>query len=668
MHNTSSGPPIPFASSARPARPVGAVASSGALAEGNPLGEWAYPASSGAAHPYRPEPASEPIVAYPQNRTMPARPRELVAAVALVALADVAFVRSLEIPEPLSIRGVTASLFFLAVPTIVVLAARARRVTTRLAIAGSLFLAIAARCALAPTLGTVLLGLLGVFALAVTLRSRRAFMTDVALSLGATLTTTPRRLWAAAVGARGALMGRPGTRSLAPIVVPLALVSVFVGIFGLANPLVGRWLSALSTLELPYVERMVAWVPIGVGAVLLLRPAVRPWSRAESAETDTLADRTSLNVAQNAMLALNTLFALYNALDAAYLWAGSPPPGVSERAYAHQGAAWLTLAIAALTVVVGVLFRGALAHDPRAKLGRALAFVWLGQGLVLALGTYRRLAIHITTSGLSNIRILGMMGTTLVVVGLIQVGMKLSGRRSFAWLLRRQLDALALGLLAFCLMPTHLISARINLRRVMEHEYQALVHVEEEVLEVESAAALLPMVDHDDERIRRGIAALLLDERDTLRAGQLRHGPYRDYATTHTLRRLEAASPKLEAVLGDVARVDAIRPFEYIRNSAIEGEIAQSEIAKVEPAVSRRDKPLRAWMDEARSKLDPTRDSISVTVPHSLAALADENQYNAVVTVTRGDSKREIELVVVRFEGTRDWMIRDVRELTPPSR
>jgi hypothetical protein len=173
------------------------------------------------------------------------------------------------------------------------------------------------------------------------------------------------------------------------------------------------------------------------------------------------------------------------------------------------------------------------------------------------------------------------------------------------------------------------------------------------------------MVDHDDERIRRGIAALLLDERDTLRAGRLHHGPYRDYATTHTLRRLEAASPKLEAVLGDVARVDAIRPFEYIRNSAIEGEIAQSEIAKVEPAVSRREKPLRAWMDEARSKLDATRESISVSVPQPLA---DENQYKVIVTVTRGDSKREIELVVGRFEGTRDWTIRDVRELTPPSR
>ena len=62
MHNTSSGPPIPFASSARPARPVDAVASAGALAEGHPLGEWAYSAYSGAAHPYRPEPASEPIV------------------------------------------------------------------------------------------------------------------------------------------------------------------------------------------------------------------------------------------------------------------------------------------------------------------------------------------------------------------------------------------------------------------------------------------------------------------------------------------------------------------------------------------------------------------------------------------------------------------------------
>ena len=141
----------------------------------------------------------------------------------------------------------------------------------------------------------------------------------------------------------------------------------------------------------------------------------------EEADTTGTTTRGALIVARNALVPLNIVFFVYNALDVTYLWAGAPPPGVSERQYAHEGAAWLTLALALLTVVVGVMFRGSLAHDTRGKMARLLAFGWQAQGIILAGGTFRRLAIHITTSGLSNVRILGMFGTAVVAFGLVLV-------------------------------------------------------------------------------------------------------------------------------------------------------------------------------------------------------------------------------------------------------
>ncbi len=629
-------------------------------------GSYERNAPSRNPHPYRPEPkweARDEVQRPP--RALPARPRELVVAILLAVLADVALFRARDI----AIRGLGSAVFFVAVPIFIVVAARVRRASVRFGAIVAILLAIAGRCAYAPNVGTVVLGLVSVFALAITLRSRSAFLTDVAAAFGGTLVTLPRKLAGAVEGLRRSISGggeKSAGERLAPVLVPFFLVSIFIGIFGLANPLVAKWLvAAQRAVHLPSGMRAVLWLFYFGGALLLLRPAMATSSAPEAAECDDDASKGSRSVAQNALVALNALFLMYNALDATYLWAGSPPPGVSERAYAHQGAAWLTVAIAVLTFVVGIMFRGALAHDAKAKLARVLAFAWLGQGLVLALGTFRRLGIHITTSGLSSIRILGMMGTGLVVVGLVQVGVKLLRRRTFTWLVRRQLDALVLGLLAFSILPTHLVSAGINVHRVMEREYQALVHVEEEVVEVESAAALLPIVGHEDERIRRGMAALLLNERDALRERTTGLALLdRDYATTTTLRALENATPELEAVLGDVERADAIVPFEYIRNSAIEGEIAQSEISKVERAQTRGEKFVRTWIAEQSMAFVQRQEAPGTKAIFHPAADANHLEVSVFLVPMFGDGPKkvaEVVLVLRRNTVTRQWQFVEER-------
>ena len=541
-------------------------------------------------------PAWDPTPTHRKARTMPARPREIFAAIGLVVAADLALWSG----KDLGVGGFGAAAFFVAVPVLLLAAARARRLTVRLGAIGAMLAMVAARCAFAPSAGTVLLGLLGVFTLAITMRSRSAFLTDVASSFASTFATVPQRLEAFASGLKKHFAStRDGKRSVAHFAIPAGLVATFVTLFAFANPLVARWLGGLTQVfGVPSPGRVVTWFCLLFGAILLARPAFRRSAAREDADTTGETTQGALAIARNALIPLNAVFFIYNALDATYLWAGSPPPGVSERQYAHEGAAWLTATLALLTVVVGVMFRGALAHDARAKLARILAFGWLAQGIVLALGTFRRMSIHITTSGLSNVRILGMFGTAVVVAGLVMVGMKLFKRHTFVWLLRRQLDALVVALLGFALLPTHLLSARINVSRVMEHEYQALVNVEEQAQETESAAALLPLLDHDDERIRRGVAALLLNERDAVRRTvKAKHGwRERDFATAGAARDLEAASAKLDAVLGDVDRPAAIQPFEYIRNSSIEGAIAQSEISKVEFAKTRSQILVDRWV------------------------------------------------------------------------
>jgi hypothetical protein len=526
-----------------------------------------------------------------------ARRRELLGAVALTAAVDFGFFRA-HLAAP---GGTALGITFMVLPIVLLASARRFRITTRLVLMLLVLLLVAARSVFAPNPGTVLLGVAATFAAAVAMRHRRAFLTDVCASLGCTLGSMHRRVWSGVAGAMQLVSGRGGgRRSLLPVVVPVVLVSAFAGIFALANPLVGKWMgAAFHALSYPTAPRVALWASMLGASMLLLRPAVFRWSAAETADNSSESTKVARSVAMNTLGALNVLFLLYNALDVTYLWAGSPPPGISEREYAHQGAAWLTAAMALLTIVVGVFFRDSLAHDPRAKKARWLAFAWLAQGAVLALGTFRRLGIHISTSGLSSIRILGMVGTALVVVGLLQVGYKLFAGNSFAWLLRRQLDALAVAAALFTLAPTHWLSARINAVRIMEHRYQALVHAEEEVHEAESVAQFLPLLNHDDERIRKGMAALLLNERDSLRERANSRGfRDQDMASTRALGTLDAAAGELKATLGDVARAEAILYFEYIRNSSIEGDIAESEISKVPFAKSRADKLATSWLGD----------------------------------------------------------------------
>jgi hypothetical protein len=519
----------------------------------------------------------------PEPKPAPFRVVELAAAGAIVVGCDVALVSR----QGLASGGFGLALLFVVMPAALAVAARARRTSARLGVVIGLLAAVAARCFFDPTPGTVMcgLGLLVVFGL--TLRARRMFLPEALVSALSAVAKLPSRLGAAAAGVkRLTARTRFGKVSLLPIVVPMALGMAFAGVFALANPVVAHalgvaWGFLASVIGFPSPARIFVWVLAATGAAALLRPAVRLAQGTEAASEEGEATPVALLVARNALGTLNVLFLLYNVLDAAYLWTGAPPAGMDTQKYAHQGAFWLTVALVMCTGVVGVMFRGALAHDTRAKTARTLAYVWMGQGLVLALGTYRRIAIHITHSGLSDLRIVGILGTTLVVVGVVAVALKLRDRRTFTWLVRRQLDALVLGVVLYAVFPTHLVSARVNVARIEGGEYPPMLHMFRQSSQPESAAELVPLLHHHDVRVRQGVAALLEQERTKLAHGVAEQGSWRerDVASRRTLRKLDEAGPEIDAVLGAVDRSAARQVLLEISRVANEGRSLEELLA-----------------------------------------------------------------------------------------
>lgn len=521
------------------------------------------PSAAWVGPPYRPTPAwAAPAVPRPKPRPAPFRSRELGAALAAILAVDLALFAGGELAG----GGFGLALFFVAVPATVYAGVRARRPSTRLLALTGLLAAVALRCAYAPTVGAVLVGLALLFGFTLSLRARHVTVPDALASAAFALGALPSRVAAAAAGvSRLAARTRVGRVSVLPIVVPVLLCALFAHVFALANPLVSRavrsaWSAISSVLALPSPGRLVVWALAAAGAATLLRPSMRLRRADDAAAVGEPATPTAIAVARNALLGTNLVFLACNALDAAYLWAGTPPPGLQTQRYAHEGAFWLTVALVLLTVVVGVMFRGALADDPRARTARGLAYAWIAQGLVLAGGTYGRIGMHIHKSGLSDLRIVGILGTTSVVVGVVAVALKVRRKRTFGWLLRRQLDALTITAALYTVAPTHLISAHVNVARIASGEYRPLLHMFRQSAETESAAALLPLLRHHDVRVRQGVAALLERRRERLRdeVSRARSWQERDLASARTLAALEAAAPLVEATLGDVDR-DAAR-------------------------------------------------------------------------------------------------------------
>ncbi len=535
--------------------------------------------------------ASMPRKPKPQPR--PYRPVELAAVLGVVALTDICLWASGDgTTREESGLGLGFALLFAAVPVLLFFAARARRTrgSVRLGVVVALLTLVAARCAYCPTTGTVLSGLMLVGAFVVALRARSAFVPEIVLAAVSAVPKLASRIGAASAGVvRLAGRTRLGNVSVLPIVVPAGLVAMFLGVFALANPVVARglgtaWTAMTSVLVLPSFGRITLWASAAVAGVSLLRPACRLASGGENASTSSEAKAPALLVARNALVGLNLLFFAYNAIDATYLWSGSPPAGMGTQEYAHAGAFWLTVALLMLTAVIGVMFRDALAHDAQAKTARWLAFAWMGQGVILAVGTYRRIAIHIAKSGLSDLRIVGILGTTLVVCGVVLVAWKLRERKTFTWLLRRQLDAFALVSILYAVAPTHLVSAHVNVARVQSGEYRPLLHAFRQSHEMESAAAYLPLLEHPDGRVRQGIAALLQDEHEKLRA---RHRftaepptwRERDLASGHALASLDEASDRIEVALDGANPVSAKRVLLEISRAANEDRSIEELLA-----------------------------------------------------------------------------------------
>jgi len=378
----------------------------------------------------------------------------------------------------------------------------------------------------------VFVGVLAVSAFAIKLHQPQWSITEVVWSMPWMAAWAPFRLIGHALRVLGYGANSGGKlepsrrRRLRVVLIPLIVTIAFILIFIAANPVIEKFVGDLSRwldkwlkefFGLFTISRMMSWLGWGLVFAVLLRPHIRSWTaqwmakRSEVLEPPAASEESGdFATAEATLICVNLVFLAFNALDAVYLYFKAElPEGITFSQYSHRGCVWLTFALILSTGIIGLIFRHRLSFHPRTRMLKVWAYMWAAQNFILALGALRRLQMYIDYNGMTRMRIVGIYGIILVVAGLVLMIAKVRHAKNILWLVRRDLLAFWIALIVLALTPRDLIAWRYNVAQAMGGNLRPLANLTVQRMSAEAYPMLIPLLDHPEEWVRKGTAAIL---------------------------------------------------------------------------------------------------------------------------------------------------------------
>lgn len=485
------------------------------------------------------ESAAEPEVVLARLADPPARPpelpafappgmRELAALAAIVAVADQAIYAGMGYAGAAVLFAVAPFLFWFGSP-------RPRWSRVQLAIV-AMSLAVSARLVwlgnpLQIGVGVALLLLFGMAMVGATpqIRGLIVYLAGAFLSGLGALAEYVVRLFA--------WRFRPKGPTLAAIVLPVFFVALFAAIFVMANPDIRLKLSTvLSDFFsrfweiigdwIPRADRVLFWLAVAWLAGGMIRPVLfvrflrisetmEAWSEASN-QAAPQAEVWYYRAYRNTLIAVTALFACYLVFEFYTQWQADFPIGFYYGGYAHEGAAWLTIALAVATLTLSGIFRGRVLGDPRVGRLKRWARIWSIENFALAAAVFGRLNIYVQFNGLTFMRMVGYAGVTAVVIGFCLIVWKVRRDRDFAWVVQRQMAALGLIVFLFAVAPIDWLVTAYNVRAIRSGQLAPSVQIVMHPLDWDAVALLPRLADCKDPIIREGILAMLADRAERL--------------------------------------------------------------------------------------------------------------------------------------------------------
>ncbi len=469
---------------------------------------------SGYPHHESPPPVLASVV--PEYAPMPATGREIVAVLALVVAADLTLYRGY------GLAG--AATFFLAAPLLLVFGSPRLRKPSSLGLVGAMILLLAARMAWCGFAYHVPIGLVLVVAFAMSLAGQRPYILDLVAFIVQTIPAGFKG-WLHYCRSAREIRSLSSVVGILGVLLPLAALLVFGILFVEANPdlarsvgeslrslfeNLGHWLGRLA-LRVPEVLFWiaVAWIAMGLLRPILTQAIVSKSTDGKEIVGSAASPAILFGPLLNTMVAVNALFAVYLVFEFKTLWFKDFPKGFYYAGYAHEGAAWLTAALALATATLSAIFRGPVLRDPRLPRLKRLAWIWSAENVLLALAVYNRLLIYIHFNGMTRMRMVAIYGITTVLVGFVLVVWKIVRGRSFIWLVHGHLGTLALAIYVLAITPVDPLVHGYNVRRILAGDLAPSVQIITHPVSSEGILMLHPLVNCEDAKIREGIRALL---------------------------------------------------------------------------------------------------------------------------------------------------------------
>lgn len=334
---------------------------------------------------------------------------------------------------------------------------------------------------------------------------------------------------------------------LTALAVPVVGGALFLALFANANPLIA---AAFAGMVLPDAVT-VLWRGLLALVVLVvvwatLRPAPRATAWAGTLPAIVLPQTAPATLILS-LATFNTIFAVQNALDLAFLWSGAAlPAGVTMADYAHRGAYALivTALLAGLFVLVTLRPGSPGAASPAV---RRLVTLWIVQNVLLVASSALRTLEYVDAYSMTVLRVSALIWMALVAVGVVLILWRLLGHRSSAWLINANALAAAVVLTACAFVDLGATAAAWNVDVALRRH--TLAHLDLCYLASLGPSAILPLARLEqatrDPAARDAIASVRWDTQHALTGWQ--SGPH-DW-TWRGARRLA----RVEALMGTTA-------------------------------------------------------------------------------------------------------------------